>query len=175
MSRSKRQKTNKIGLKIWLPIICLIVVAVTFFMIHDMENKIEEKSMQNTEDEPENIVEDESENVIEENTVENEVTNESVIDNTTGNVVSNKVSSNTSQNVQTTSEPSAEAKPAVTDQKQKAIELVKKMWGQDDTVSYSFEYINENGEYVVAVKDKASATVKNYFRVNLETEEVELD
>ena len=63
----------------------------------------------------------------------------------------------------------------MTDEKQKAIELVKEKWGKDDTVNYVFDYVNENGEYVIAVKDRASATVKYYFRVNLETESVELD
>lgn len=165
MSRAKREKKSKINLKVWIPIICIIVVGVTFYMIYDMQNKLEKMDPPNTTNEGENI----SENNIDENVVgENNVTNEStnMIENTT-----NDVSNSTSQSNQS----SAPAIPAVTDQKQKAIELVKKEWGKDDTVDYVFDYINENREYVVAVKDKASATVKYYFRVNLETGMVELD
>lgn len=169
MSRVKRSKPNKI--KIWLPIVCIVVVGITFYMIHDMQNKIEEMDIQNTTAPEENVQNEVSvnENIIEENIVE---------ENTTQNTVANEVENETSNNVvknTTQSQSSAPTQLAVTDQKQKAIELVKKEWGEDDSVNYSFEYINENGEYVISVKDRATATIKYYFKVNLETETVELD
>ena len=161
----RRKKKN--GLKIWFPIVCIVIVGITFYMIHDMETKIENGDVVNTVNQKENeIIE---ENIVSENDTENEtVTNE------IENEVSNETISNTSVKNET-KKPVAEARPAVTDKKQKAIELVKGQWGEDNSVNYTFEYINESGEYVVAVRDGASATVKNYFRVNLETESVELD
>lgn len=169
MSRARREKKSKVNLKVWVPIICIIVIGIAFYMLHDIQNKIEENRPQNTINAPENqvgnVVNEENnteENMIQENSTENETTN--IAENT-----------NISNNTNPTNSTSAPAKPAVTDQKQKAIELVKKEWGKDDTVDYVFDYINENGEYVVAVKDRATATVKYYFRVNLESGAVELD
>ncbi len=169
MSRARREKKSKVNLKVWIPIICIIVIGVTFYMLHDIQNKIEKNGTQNTIDVPQN----QTENVInEENNTEQNIVPENQTENETTNTEEN---TNVSNPANTTNPASAPAKPAVTDQKQKAIELVKKKWGKDDTVDYVFDYINENGEYVVAVKDRATATVKYYFRVNLETGAVELD
>lgn len=169
MSRARREKKSKVNLKVWIPIICIIVIGVTFYMLHDIQNKIEKNGTQNTINVPQN----QTENVInEENNTEQNIVPENQTENETTNTEEN---TNVSNPANTTNPASAPAKPAVTDQKQKAIELVKKKWGKDDTVDYVFDYINENGEYVVAVKDRATATVKYYFRVNLETGAVELD
>lgn len=176
MGRSRRAvKNNKI--KMWIPIliIVLFVVGITFYMIKDIRSKIDTGELVDTDKEIEKIDEQQNiiskENIIDEESVSNEVESNTVIENTVSNTVSNTTStSNITKNNST-----VVSKPATTDDKQKAIELVKKEWGNDDSVSYSFDYINENGEYVVAVKDKASATVKYYFRVDLKTETVELD
>lgn len=169
MSRARREKKSKVNLKVWIPIICIIVIGVTFYMLHDIQNKIAKNGTQNTINVPQN----QTENVInEENNTEQNIVPENQTENETTNTAEN---TNVSNSANTTNPASAPAKPAVTDQKQKAIELVKKKWGKDDTVDYVFDYINENGEYVVAVKDRATATVKYYFRVNLETGTVELD
>lgn len=170
MSRARREKKSKVNLKVWIPIICIIVIGVTFYMLHDIQNKIEKNGPQNTINAPENQIENEIIN--EENNSEENIVQENSIENETTNTAENTDISN---NMSTTNPASAPAKPAITDQKQKAIELVKKEWGKDDTVDYVFDYINENGEYVVAVKDRATATVKYYFRVNLESGTVELD
>ena len=164
---SRREKKNKINLKIWVPIICMIIVGITFYMIHDIQNKIEKIDDQNITNPEENAVanEVEEENNQPENIAQEETNN--AIENTNTNS-----SSSTNTNINQNSAP---AQAGVTDQKQKAIELVKKEWGKDDTVNFVFDHVGENGEYVVAVKDRASATVKYYFRVNLETEQVELD
>lgn len=175
MSSARRGKKGGLKLSVLVPIICVIVVAITFYLIRDMEEKIENNEVQNTVGGQENIVEDE--NVAQENTLQENQVEENVTQNEVSNEVENKVS-NTTKNTaasNSTVQNSAPAQPAVTDKKQRAIELVKKEWGTDDSVSYVFEYINENGEYVIAVKDKASATVKYYFRVDLDTETVELD
>lgn len=175
MGRARRQKENKSGLKIWLPIICIIIVAITFFMIHDIQTKIKQQQNQNVINQVENtqVIKNETidENVVEENKIEdseNEISTNSIQNTSTSNT--NMISNNTSKN--TTNQSNG---AGITDKKQKAIDLVKKEWGEDNTVDYVFDYVNENGEYVIAVKDRASATVKYYFRVNLETETVELD
>ena len=132
------------------------------------QNKIEKMDVENTLKGETNSAKENTvigqDNSVEENSVVNETANE----------VENTALNNTTQNI-VIHENVTPSQPAVTDKKQKAIELVKKECGNDKTVNYVFDYINENGEYVVAVKDKTSATVKYYFRVNLETETVELD
>lgn len=171
MSSGRRgRKKSGMKLSVWALIICVIVISVSFYLINDMQDKIDNGEVQNVVNnsgntvendvsEPENVL---NENQVPENVVENEISNE--IENKIENTIKNTVIQN-----------SGPAKPAVTDKKQKAIELVKKEWGEDASVNYVFEYINEKGEYVIAVKDRASATVKYYFRVDLETESVELD
>ena len=169
MSRSRRAKKKKFSGGIILLAICFAVVAITFFMLHDLQGKAEKVNQEsNTVNFVEivNETEDEEElnNEVEEDTTEENRVEE---DNTVKNVVKNTTS------VETTNQ--APYQPAETDDKQKAIDLVKKEWGEDTSVSFSFEYINENGKYVVSVRDKSSATVKNYFRVDISKGTVELD
>lgn len=176
MSRARRAKKESNLWLIVLVLVCIFVVVGTFYMLFDLNKKV--KTVNTIENTTSNTITNFIDNNIEEeqivvNTtvvdeVENSVLNE--VQNTT-NTVSNQVT-NTTKN---TTIPNTPAIPAVTDDKQKAIELVKNEWGDDDTVNFSFDYINEKGEYIIAVKDRASATVKCYFRVNLATGVVELD
>ena len=62
-----------------------------------------------------------------------------------------------------------------TDKKQDAIALVKEKWGEDESVTFRCDSVSNNGEYIIAVVSKDSASVKNYFKVNLETKTVEVD
>ena len=62
-----------------------------------------------------------------------------------------------------------------TDKKQEAIALVKEKWGEDSTVTFRCDSVSNNGEYIIAVVSKESASVKNYFKVNLKTKTVEVD
>ena len=62
-----------------------------------------------------------------------------------------------------------------TDRKQEAINLVKKTWGEDDSVTFRCDSITNSGEYIIAVISKDSARVQNYFKVNLDKKTVEID
>lgn len=167
---ARREKKKKINLRIVVPVVCIVVVGVTFFMLHDIQKRIEKMDTENIVNQDENqIVESgnvEGNNQVEEDTVFNADLNASQNETTNTNVST----TNTKNNQNTTT-----SQPGITDKKQKAIALVKKEWGADDTVDYVFDYVNENGEYVIAVKDRATATVKYYFRVNLEKQTVEID
>lgn len=174
MSRARREKEQEINWKVLIPIICVIVVIIVFFVVRNVQNKGKGNEIENTansEDELQNIENEltDEENFVEENTIEG--SDENGENNTTENNVANEEP----EPDVTINESSAPARPGITDQKQKAIELVKKEWGQDDTVNFAFDYVNENGEYVIAVKDNTTTAVKNYFRVNLEKGTVELD
>ena len=62
-----------------------------------------------------------------------------------------------------------------TNKKQEAINLVKEKWGEDSTVSFSCDSVTSNGEYIIAVTSLETATVRNYFRVNLEKKTVTIE
>ena len=62
-----------------------------------------------------------------------------------------------------------------TDKKQQAIALVKDKWGEDSTVTFRCDSITNDGEYIIAVVSSQTASVKNYFKVNLDTKTVEVD
>ncbi len=62
-----------------------------------------------------------------------------------------------------------------TDKKQEAINLVKDVWGEDNTVSYRCDSITADGKYIIAVVSLKTASVKNYFKVDLNTKQVEVD
>ena len=62
-----------------------------------------------------------------------------------------------------------------TDKKEQAINLVKEYWGPDDDATFRCDSITTNGEYIIAVTSKKSATVSGFFRVNLENKTVEVE
>ena len=62
-----------------------------------------------------------------------------------------------------------------TSEKEKAINMVKQKWGEDDTVSFICDHVTEDGEYMIAVISNSFFEVQNYFRVNLENNTVYLE
>lgn len=154
-------------LKYIVPVVCVLVVIITFYMIFDIKAKVEEQNY-NTDDiavnEVENEVKNEAEieNVVEENTVEEEK-------------IENTVSNTTSQNTTSKEEVSEEEDKYSTRKLDEAKALVKKAWGDDNTVYFTNEGLNSEGLYMVAARDKTSTAVKNYFKVNLETKKVQVD
>ena len=123
-------------------------------------------------------------------TVNNSAINESNDENNTSNNISNNTVNNTSNNENKVENKSTEtvsnlveqgavyknnSEVGTTDKKQQAIDLVKIKWGEDSTVSFSCDSVEENGEYIIAVTSLETATVRNYFRVNLETKEVTIE
>lgn len=145
-----------------IPILCVIAVIATFYMIFDMNKKIEDKNY--------NV---DLENDYTENEA-SEVSNTAEYENDTENIVSNENSSNTLNNSDISNTPKEPTGDLInsTDNKQKAIDLVKKSWGEDDTVLFDC-YVNSNGEYIVTISSK-SGKVISYYKVDLEKEHIEL-
>ena len=171
MSRARREEKKNRYLGLIVLIVCFAVIVITFFMLHDLQNKTEKIKKKNTINKDEIL-----KKIAEENTIQKIEDKEENIDNLQPNIQTNP-QSNVTKNNETSSQITNQGPytPAVTDDKEAAVDLVKKEWGEDSSVSFSFEYINENGEYVISVRDKASATVKNYFRVDINAGTVELD
>lgn len=164
MQRIRHQQKEENKLFFIIGIVILIVLIVILINNKRKKNTVSAENQNNIEinDETDNEFENSiSEEII--NEIEKAMQNKLEEENAIANITDNK---KTSSNKTT---------PGITDKKQEAIELVKKEWGEDSSVNFAFDYVNEKGEYVIAVKDNVTATVKNYFKVNLTTKKVEVD
>ncbi len=152
-------KNAKIVIAVVLVILVVIICCFTFGKNKEkVNNETSENVISNEEVENvANIV-----NEIDSNSVENEVVEEEIIENVTEVKLQGTVYESNSN-------------AGTTDKKQDAIALVKEKWGEDPTVTFRCDSVSSNGEYIIAVVSKESATVKNYFKVNLETKIVEVD
>ena len=52
---------------------------------------------------------------------------------------------------------------------EKAISIVKKEWGADNSVNFTFDHKTENGEYVIAVRNSNTTAAIEWYIVNLST------
>lgn len=150
-------KNAKIVIAVVLVVLVVIICCFTFEKNKE-ENDIENiATIEVVENEDENVV-----NEIESNLVENEVVEEEIVENVTEVKPQGTVYESNSN-------------AGTTDKKQDAIALVKEKWGEDSTVTFRCDSVSNNGEYIIAVISKETATVKNYFKVNLATKTVEVD
>lgn len=142
-------------------IVIVVVLCCTLGGKKEDTNTTNETSVNNIAEE--NVVE---ENEVDTNTMENEVENE---------VDEEPIIENVTELEPQGSVYETNSDIGTTDKKQQAIDLVKEKWGEDDTVTFRCDSVNSKGEYVIAVVSKETATVKNYFKVNLNTKSVEID
>ena len=153
-------KNAKIVIAVVLVVLVIIICCFTLGKNKEKESDVGSENIVTNEveeNEDENIV-----NEIESNTVENEVVEEEIIENVTEVKPQGTVYESNSN-------------AGTTDKKQDAIALVKEKWGEDSTVTFRCDSVSSNGEYIIAVVSKETATVKNYFKVNLDTKTVEVD
>lgn len=177
MSKARREIEDESNIKKIIIIIVIVLAIITFIVLKyiskkeipnynliDNTNEVfndDQIQSNETEEKDNNVYENEIEN--DSNIANNIKTNQNVLNETpTKEEIIQSNSKNESSNI------------GVTDKKERAIELVKKEWGTDNSVDFVFDFANENDEYIIAVKDKTNATVRNYFKVNLEKETVEI-
>ena len=159
-------KKNKIIIGV---IVIIVILAVCVFAFEKTTNKKEENWVNE-----ENIVQ-EDETLQEENTIQNEVVD---------NVVDDPVEE-PSEETTTLPDPTSvyqsqgvyegDGDVGTTNKKEEAIALVKQTWGEDSTVTFSCDSVTTDGEYIIAVTSLETATVRNYFRVNLSTKNVTVE
>ena len=106
-----------------------------------------------------------NENAIENNTVENNVQNENIEDKNNENV--NEENNNQTNTIQNTSSNAGE-EVTKTD-KEKALNLVKKDWAEDDNVYFTVESIDGNGNYTIYVREGETTREISVYTVNLKT------
>lgn len=156
-------RNTKIIIAVILVILVIVICCCTFMKKDKKESKNNENVIANE------IVE----NTVEENVLDNSIANE---------IVENKVVEEKEPIIENVTEVKpqgtvyeSKTDAGTTDKKQEAIALVKEKWGEDSTVTFRCDSVSTNGEYVIAVVSKESASVKNYFKVNLKTKTVEVD
>lgn len=154
-------RNTKIVIAVVLIVIVVVVLCCTLGGKKEDTNITNETSVNSIAEE--NIVE---ENEVDTNTIENEVENE---------VDEEPIIENVTELEPQGSVYETNSDIGTTDKKQQAINLVKEKWGEDETVTFRCDSVNSKGEYVIAVVSKETATVKNYFKVNLNTKSVEID
>lgn len=142
-------------------IIVIILLVIKLVSINNSKNnEIENMNAEiggNTAEE--NIIEDN--NIVEDNNTEEQLPN-------------NGEQGNEEDNIQTT--PIADPEQEVdkqTIQKQesdqeKAMNIAKKDWGEDSSVYFSFEGVN-NGKYTVAVRETETTHTVRYYYINVAT------
>lgn len=109
--------------------------------------------------------------VSQENVERNETKNN--LNNTTNTNINNDVV-NENNNIQNNETDDNETKPnedpvqtATTDE-EKAIAIAKKEWGNDSGVNFVFDHKNENGEFVIAVRDSNTTAAIEWYTVNVQ-------
>lgn len=158
-------------------IIVIAIIAVLAICVFAYEN-VNSKKEENETITEENIVEENKANeindIIEENIVEENIVEENVVNNKVNNESENLTVNLPPPSTTYQSETAYESAGDVgsTNKKEEAINLVKEKWGEDNTVTFSCDSVTADGEYIIAVTSLETATVRNYFRVNLQTKEV---
>ena len=111
--------------------------------------------------------------VIQNNSIVNEIIqnnniNDNTVNETVGNITDeNVVVENNSQQV-SKEEIDNETIQKEEDNKEKAINIVKENWGEDDKVYFSFDSIDNNGKYIVSVRDRISTEALYWYAVDIE-------
>ena len=151
----------KKALKFIVPGVCILVVVITFYMIFDIQSKVEENQYGTGDIVIENMIQEDNITNTENTNIQNITSNTNILDNFENTIEDDNVI--------------AEDEDKLSSSKQEqAIALVKEYWGEDSSVYFTNEGVTSAGEYTVAVRQKTSTTVKDYFIVNLETKKVEV-
>ncbi len=155
-------------IKIGFPILCVLVVVITFALLHNAQKKIDENGAANTTQKE--VVEGKNETKKTENVVEE-------VENETANTAKNEEIKSTVEKGGASSSSLYEKnnEAGSTQKKNEAIQMVKDNWGEDDTVTFRCDQVTGDGIYVIAVVQKQTGNVQNYFRVNLDENTVQVD
>ena len=160
-----------------LPIIFVIIVVITFILIFSMQEKVDEK-IYNDISESTNNENKVAEDVLidEEKDIQNETEENVVENNTTENIVENKVKNETGKNVVNQNVISEEKYKEIStiDNKEKAVKLVKEEYDTGDGTVFFCDSVLNSGEFVVAAKEANSSTISAYYKVDLETEKIDI-
>lgn len=155
-------KKRKLIIAIVIAVILIIIIALLVWQLIRIKNEttqvanieknnIVENQIQN------NIIENELENNVEENTIVNTVQEE------------NNQTQNNNQKEET-EEISKEELESEETNEEKAINIAKKDWGNDSTVYFRFARKNEDGKYLVEVREEETTYLITTYIIDINTE-----
>lgn len=109
----------------------------------------------------------ELENEVENNIIDNEIENEIIENNINEDTPENQYEEqNTNKNTQIVDPEQEVDKQTIEKQasdQEKAIDIAKKAWGEDNTVYFSFDSKDSNGNYRICVREKSTThTLRTY-------------
>ena len=153
--------TKKRKILIGLIILDVIIIGLAVYLTINLIN------INNEEKNPKNEIE----NKIENNTVENNVIN---------NSVKNTVKENKTNTKEHENEPIADPEQEIDkntwqqqqNNEEKAINIAKEAWGEDNNVEFTFDHIDENGKYIVFVRDIETTRQIDLYTIDVETGKV---
>lgn len=145
--------------KIYLCIISIIIILICIGIIILCITKETNNSIETQNEEIKNNIEYEP-NIIEQNEI-NEV-NE-IVENEIENTIVNETNKNELQNI--VSSEIFEENPKT--EKEKAIEIVKKDWKTTNNAEFVIDGIDENGRYIVSVRDSQTTEALAFYIVNV--------
>lgn len=135
-------------------ILVIMLIAIGIFMFGEMNKDSKQKTTSTNATKEDNKVGNQIANEITENTLINETISDEIVIDSSENIIENT----------TTSTEIFEEEPKTA--KEKAINIVKKDWGEDKIVDISIDGIDNNGNYIVAVRDSATTEAKAFYIVN---------
>lgn len=121
-------------------------------------SEINKNEVNKVVDETTNKIKNEIQNLVEENVIESKEENK--IENTINNT--NTITKQENNEAQTTESD-----------KEKAINMAKKDWGEDNNVSFKIDEELENGKFVVSVMDKKTTKVVFWYLVDTKNNTIE--
>ena len=102
-------------------------------------------------------------------TISNNVVNKNVnsVNNNVANNTTNEINNDNTNSVENVVIDNPEPEKPKTDL-EKAIDIVKEDWGEDEFVYYAEDGKTASGEYIICVRDKASTAALAWYTVNIE-------
>lgn len=128
-----------------------ILLAICLFAFTKNEKVNEEQNVQKNEILNEEI---EESNSVVENEIVNELQNEEIAENMVENTQTEETSTETLQDEPATAE-------------EKAIDIVKKDWKETNNTKITVEGMNENGSYIVVVRNSQTTEALAFYSVNI--------
>lgn len=144
---SKSGKNSLVVILIFIVIFAISWVAYDVYKQEPADANIADTNLADENTGLDNIINDLFENVIEDDEELNEI-----IDEKTNNDIEE-----------------GETTGSITSREEKAVQLVKNAWGEDDTVYFSYQSIDSQGRYIVSV-NKKDTTVLAFFVVDVDNE-----
>ena len=152
--------------KVILAIIAIIILVILIILLsiklvkkHITIPTMQSDSEQKIENSKENHIVQEKVNNINTNDIENNTIQNNIIQNTIQNNSAN------TGNVNTEEERN----------EQKAINIAKQNWGEDDTVSFSLDTVDDKGRYIICVRDKQTTRALYWYTIDVESGTVTIE